>query len=107
MELLVKGMENSNCVVGHYGTSEDISEWETLKLNDQHEVTETDSFAYGMEGTIDFEWLPGTTTRVSFKADYLEGTLNLKTLPESLIHCWRKINFKLTRWKTASTWLVG
>ena len=69
----------------------DISEWTGVKCNDDGDVVQiewNDSGRHGMQGSIDFQWIPPTVKTLKLQmftsAPSLIGSLDVHVLPQSL-----------------------
>eukprot|EP00009_Paramoeba_aestuarina_P011501 CAMPEP_0201542784 /NCGR_PEP_ID=MMETSP0161_2-20130828/72222_1 /ASSEMBLY_ACC=CAM_ASM_000251 /TAXON_ID=180227 /ORGANISM="Neoparamoeba aestuarina, Strain SoJaBio B1-5/56/2" /LENGTH=102 /DNA_ID=CAMNT_0047950463 /DNA_START=716 /DNA_END=1024 /DNA_ORIENTATION=+ len=69
----------------------DLSEWNGVRLNDADEVTCIRWIFLRLKGSLALQWLPSTVTQcaltnIDYSSECMTGTLDLTSLPESLIY---------------------
>ena len=69
----------------------DISEWDGVKCDDEGDVVQiewSNAGRHGLEGSIDFQWIPPTVQNLELQAHRFEpsliGSLDVRVLPRSL-----------------------
>mmetsp|Transcript_6853 Transcript_6853/g.10373 ORF Transcript_6853/g.10373 Transcript_6853/m.10373 type:complete len:205 (-) Transcript_6853:61-675(-) len=97
MELVVEGITNTKRICGDGDNPTPIAEWNGIEysfFNMPHRwgvtfdasgnVTVITFTSLSLQGSIQLEWLPISTTECAFAYNSLSGTLNLENLPDSL-----------------------
>eukprot|EP00009_Paramoeba_aestuarina_P003334 CAMPEP_0201522622 /NCGR_PEP_ID=MMETSP0161_2-20130828/18394_1 /ASSEMBLY_ACC=CAM_ASM_000251 /TAXON_ID=180227 /ORGANISM="Neoparamoeba aestuarina, Strain SoJaBio B1-5/56/2" /LENGTH=217 /DNA_ID=CAMNT_0047921527 /DNA_START=21 /DNA_END=674 /DNA_ORIENTATION=- len=86
MELFIDGITNKETICGPPEASEDLTKWPGLSYNDSGEIIGIHWQNYGLEGSIDLQWLPNSLEKLILWGNRLTGTLDLTVLPDTLTH---------------------